>query len=172
MTRPSISIALNSAGMWVAEGSLLGHTVLTSAPSLWKCLEQCKQQVWDIEIGHDVAEGGLDLEKLMTARASGRPPASADRKDDAPLASTEAVPVDLLRVVRHLVLHHQSVSVALVQRHLRLDYSVARKAVAALEEEGCVTQPDHQGQRRVLKFSDHRSADSTDLPNDSGHSSC
>lgn len=107
----------------------------------------------------------------MTAHASGRPAASADRKD-APLANTEAVPVDLLRVVRHLVLHHQSVSVALVQRHLRLDYSIARKAVAALEEEGCVTQPDHEGQRRVLKFSDHRSADPADLPNDSGQSSC
>ncbi len=171
MTPPSISIAMNSAGMWVAEGSLLGHTVLASAPSLWECLEQCKQQVWDIEIGHDVAEGGLDLERLMTAHAAGRPTASADRQD-APLASTEAVPVDLLRVVRHLVLHHQSVSVALVQRHLRLDYSVARKALAALEEEGCVTPPDHEGQRRVLKFSDHRSADSSDLPNDSGQSSC
>jgi DNA segregation ATPase FtsK/SpoIIIE-like protein len=171
MTRPSISIALNSAGMWVAEGSLLGHTVMTSAPSLWECLEQCQQQVWDIEISHDVTEGGLDLEELISAHGSGQPTAGGDRKD-GPLDSAEDVPVDLLRVVRHLVLRHQPVSVALVQRHLGLDYSIACRAVAALEAEGSVTPPDHEGQRRVLKPSGHLKADSNNLTDDSGSPTC
>ncbi len=166
MTGPSISITLNSAGMWVAEGSLLGHTVLTSAPSLWECLEQCKQQVWDIEIGHDAAESGLDLEEPISAQASGHPTASGDR-EDGPLASAEDVPLDLLRVVRQLVLHHQSMSVALVQRCLGLDYSISRRALATLEAEGRVTRPDHQGQRRVLKPSGHMKADSNNLTDDS-----
>ena len=142
MTRPSISIALNSAGMWVAGGSLLGHTVLTSPPSLWECLEQCKQQVWDIEIGHDVAEGGLDLEDLHSAHATGQPTASADR-EDAPPISTDEVRVDLLRVVRHLALHYQVMSMTLVQQHLRLGHSIARWALAELAAEGRVTRPDH-----------------------------
>jgi hypothetical protein len=142
MKRPTLSITMSASGTWQAEGCLLGHDIKTSAASLWECLEQCKQQVWDIEIGHDVAKGSPDPEEQIAAPASEQTDVSDDR-EDAPLAAAEEVPVDLLRVVRHMVLHQRSVSVALVQRHLGLDHAIARRALASLEVEGC--HPDGHG---------------------------
>jgi hypothetical protein len=154
MTRPAISIALNSDGEWRAEGSLLGNSFAISASSLWECLELCKQQVWDIEIGHDVTGCGLDLEKRLSERPSAQRSegvGAADAPPDhRPLTGADDVPVDLLRVVRHLVIEHQSVSLGFVQRRLGLDRAIAGRALAALESEGRLTRLNN-GRHRVLR---------------------
>jgi hypothetical protein len=52
--------APHDTGNWRASGSYLGHEPAIAAPSLWDCLELCKQWVWDVELAHDVSSGAFN----------------------------------------------------------------------------------------------------------------
>src|SRR5690554_6892064 len=48
-----------------------------------------------------------------------------------------------------LVIQFQNPSVAFLQRHLKLRYSLALQLMETLEADGVVTSPDEQGYRRL-----------------------
>lgn len=59
MNDATLRIDLDDTGNWRASGSYLGHEPAIAAPSLWDCLELCKQWVWDVEMAHDASSGAF-----------------------------------------------------------------------------------------------------------------
>ncbi len=168
MSEPVISIALDASAIWRATGRYLGYPIAISEVSLWDCLDQCKERLWDIEIGHDAAAGLLasweERKALGQAAADCDGVADAsncglsDDPDEISVLRTglgprepEAASDDLLRMARHAVLSERAASVSLLQARLRVEADVAADALAALEAEGTLGPAEAEGGRKVLR---------------------
>lgn len=164
MTDLTLSIYMDNTGTWQARGHYLGYDLAAVSTSLWDCLEQCKQRVWDAELAHDASSGLLagallDSELASMDRADAQRPVSpehadvhgdrcAHRPDPAPDARPSA---DVLRQARHAVMLSQQASVAFIQRHLRIGYALANSILEALVAENTVSGVLDDGSRRVLR---------------------
>ena len=164
MTDLTLSIHMDDTGTWQARGHYLGYDLAAVSTSLWDCLEQCKQRVWDAELVHDASSGLLagalldsDLASMDRAPAQ-RPvsPAEADVHGDRYAHQLDARPdarpsAHVLRQGRHAVMHSQQASVAFIQRHLRIGYALATAVLESLVVEKTVSGVLDDGSRRVLR---------------------
>lgn len=87
MNEQHILFTVAPAGGWQAQGRLLGRELTLSAASLWDCLEDCKQAVWDIEIEHDVST--VRFSGQPSDQGSGASANAAARSDDVASAPRE-----------------------------------------------------------------------------------
>lgn len=164
MTGTTFRIHMDDTGSWQVRGNYLGHDLATTSNSLWDCLEQCKQKVWDAEIAHDASSGLLtaallDSEPTTSDRAAEQRlpvPAETHVQGERDAHRLDAWPdgrpsAEVLRQARHAVMLSQEASVAFIQRHLRVGYALAMAVMEALVAEKTVSEVLEDGSRRVLR---------------------
>ncbi|HNU11205.1 MAG TPA: DNA translocase FtsK [Rubrivivax sp.] len=162
MSDAIFSIGMDATGTWRADGKYLGHDLASASTSLWDCLEQCKQKVWDAEIAHDVASGlsnaafpgseRVASDHLPEGWSTGPEGVEGERHTDRLHAVPHGGPsADVLRQARHAVMLSQEASIAFIQRHLRIGYALAVAVMEALVAEKTVSEELEGGRRRVLR---------------------